>query len=91
MPKPKNTEELIARAQQAAQSGVIPLLEEQEDVVMNRLLGGFRSGQYTHDFLVAHVAILSELRVMQARCARIVLEGVAAGEKLTGENHGNQG
>lgn len=86
--KPKSTEELIQRAQQAAQSGITPLLEEQEDVVMNRLLAGFRSGQYTHDFLVAHVAVLAELRMMQARVLRQVLEGVAAGEKLTGENHG---
>lgn len=83
----KSTEELIRRAQQAAQSGIIPVLEEQEDVVVNRLLAGFRSGQYNHDFLVSHVAVLAELRAMQARCARHVLEGVKAGEKLTGENH----
>lgn len=80
-------EELIRRAQQAAQSGIMPILEESEEQVIARMLSGFRSGQYTHDFLVGNVAVLSELRAIHARCARRILEGVQAGEKMTGENH----
>jgi hypothetical protein len=73
----------IKIAQEAAQSGVLRFLEEAEDVVVNRLIAEYR-GACNHDKLIGEVAVVAELRALQARCVRAIKEGVEAGKRDTG-------
>lgn len=74
----------IKIAQQASQSGILPFLEEAEDRVVNRLIAEYR-GTCNHDRLVGEVAVLAELRALQARCMSAIKQGVLAANRDIGE------
>lgn len=74
----------IKIAQQAAQSGILPFLEEAEDRVTNRLIAEYR-GTCNHDRLIGEVAVLAELRALQARCMSAIKEGVLAASRDIGD------
>lgn len=78
----QRTELKIKIAQEAAQSGILKFLEEAEDTVINRLIAEYR-GACSHDKLVGEVAVVAELRALQARCMRVIKEGAEAGIRET--------